>query len=60
VLRQLFDEQKGFYAKQADAADKILATGESKWNESLPRADFAAMTMLVSAVMNIDAFVMER
>ena len=60
MLRQLFDEQKSFYAKEAGAADKLLATGESKWDESLPRADFAATMMLVSAVMNFDEFVMLR
>jgi hypothetical protein len=51
VLRQLFDEQMNFYAKEAGAAEKLLAMGESKWDESLPRADFAATTMLVSAIM---------
>ena len=60
LLAQLFDEQKSFYAKEAGAADKLLATGESKWDESLPRADFAATTVLVSAVMNFDEFVMQR
>jgi hypothetical protein len=60
MLRQLFDEQKTFYGKESEAADKLLATGESKWDESLPRADFAATTMLVSAIMNLDEFVMER
>ena len=60
VLRQLFDEQKSFYAKESGAADKLLATGESKWDEALPRADFAATTMLVSAIMNFDEFIMVR
>jgi len=60
VLRQLFDEQRSFYAKEPGAADKLLATGESKWDEALPRADFAATTMLVSAIMNFDEFIMVR
>ena len=60
VLRQLFEEQKQFYAQAAGAADKLLATGESKWDETLPRADFAATTILVSALMNFDEFVMLR
>jgi len=60
VLRRLFDEQQVFYAKETDAAQKLLATGESKWDERLPRADFAATTMLVSAVMNFDEFVVQR
>ena len=60
ILQRLFDEQRTFYAEASDAADKLLATGESAWDQSLPRADFAATTMLVSAVMNFDEFVMER
>jgi hypothetical protein len=60
VLRQLLTEQKNFYAKDAEAAKKILSTGESKPDETLPRADFAATTMLVNAVMSFDEFVMER
>jgi len=60
VLRQLFEEQKSFYTRESGAADKLLATGESRWDESLPRADFAATTMLVSAIMNFDEFVVKR
>jgi hypothetical protein len=60
VLRQLFEEQRTFYAKETAAADKLLATGESKPDAALPRPEFAATTMLVSAIMNFDEFVMER
>jgi len=60
VLRRLLGEQKDFYTKDAEAAKKVLAIGESKRDGNLPPADFAAMTMLVSAVMNFDEFVMER
>jgi hypothetical protein len=60
VLHQLLAEQKRFYAQDGEAAKKLLSTGESKWDERLPRADFAATTMLVSAVMNFDEFVMLR
>ncbi len=60
VLRQLLAEQKSFYVKDAEAAKKILSTGESKWDESLPLADCAATTMLVSAIMNFDEFVTQR
>jgi hypothetical protein len=60
ILRQLFAEQKDFYTKESGEADKLLATGESKWDEKLPRADFAATTMLVNTIMNFDEFVMER
>ena len=60
ILRRLFYEQRAQFAKQPDSAEKLLKTGESAWDQSLPRAEFAATTMLVSAVMNYDEFVMER
>jgi hypothetical protein len=60
ILRRLFAEQKDFYTRVPAAAEGLLATGESKWDSALPRPDFAATTMLVSAVMNLDEFVMER
>ncbi len=60
VLRRLFEEQKTFYAKNDNDAKALLATGESKWDKTLPKAEFAATTMLVSAIMNFDEFVMER
>ena len=60
LVQRLLEEQKAFYTKEPDAADKLLTTGESVRDQSLPRADFAATTMLVSAVMNFDEFVMER
>jgi len=60
ILRRLFDEQRTFYAQESDSAEKLLATGESARDQSLSRAEFAATTMLVSALMNFDEFVMER
>jgi hypothetical protein len=60
VLRQLFDEQMNFYTIETGAAEKLLAMGESKWDESLPRAEFAATAVLVNAIMNFDEFVVQR
>ncbi|MSU57160.1 MAG: DUF1553 domain-containing protein [Pedosphaera sp.] len=60
ILRQLFSEQKNLFTKDDESAKKLLSTGESKWDESLPRADFAALTTLVSAIMNFDEFVVEK
>ena len=42
------------------AAKKLQGNGESKWDETLSAAEFAAMTTLVSAIMNFDEFVVER
>ena len=60
AMRRLFEEQRSFYTRETAAAEKLLATGESKPDAALPRPEFAATTMLVSAIMNFDEFVMER
>jgi hypothetical protein len=60
ILRQLFTEQKNLFTRQADEAKKLLSIGESKWDESLPLADFAALTTLANAIMNFDEFVVAR
>ena len=60
ILTRLFTEQKILFAADTENAAKFLATGDSRWDDTLPRADFAAMTTLVSAIMNFDEFVVER
>lgn len=60
ILAQLFAEQKALFAQSPDDAGKLLSTGESKRDPSLPPAEFAAMTTLVNAIMNFDEFVVER
>jgi hypothetical protein len=60
ILRRLFSEQRAQFARQPESAEKFLDTGESAWDRTLPRAEFAATTLLVSAVMNYDEFVMKR
>ena len=60
ILAQLFAEQTAVFAKDTDGAKKLLAVGESKRDETLPPAEFAAMTTLVNAIMNFDEFIVER
>ena len=60
ILAQIFNEQKDLFVKDEAAAKKLLATGESKFDEKLPPAEFAATTMMVSAIMNFDEFIVER
>lgn len=60
ILSQLFAEQLDNFRFETDGALKLLNTGESKWDKSLPAAEFAAMTTLVNAIMNFDEFVVER
>jgi len=60
ILIQLFTEQKELFAKDETSAKKLLATGESKFDQTLPPADFAATTLMVNAIMNFDEFIVER
>ena len=60
ILLQLFDEQRQLYGRDAASAALWLSVGESSWDESLPRADFAAMAAVTAAIMNFDEFVVVR
>ena len=60
ILGEIFTEQRDLFAKDEPAAKKFLATGESKFDATLPPADFAATTLMVNAIMNFDEFIVER
>ena len=60
ILNQLFAEQEQLFVANTESATKLLATGASSWDQTLPRAEFAATTTLVSALMNLDEFIVER
>jgi hypothetical protein len=60
ILARLFAEQRTLFEGSSDDAVKLLAVGESKSDGTLPRAEFAAMTALVNAIMNFDEFVVVR
>ena len=54
MLLKTFNEEKAFFAKTADAAKQLLATGEKKRNESLDASAHAAMTIIAGIIMNLD------
>ena len=60
ILARLFAEQKDLFARNPDEAARFLGVGDSPWDETLPRADLAAMTTVVSAIMNLEEFVVVR
>jgi hypothetical protein len=60
ILLRLFEEERRLFARDADAAGKLLTVGESPSDASLPRAELAATTTVVSAMMNLDEFVVLR
>jgi hypothetical protein len=60
LLAQLFTEQRAIFARAPASAEAFLSTGASAWNRTLRLADFAATTTVVSAIMNLDDFVVLR
>jgi hypothetical protein len=60
IMAQLLDELCRGYASDPAAAKKLLGTGEMVWASELPAPDAAALTMVVSTLMNYDEFVMKR
>lgn len=60
ILERLFREEHAEFRRDPDAAAKLLAVGESQRDSALPPAELAAMTTVVSAIMNFDEFVVLR
>ena len=52
--------QRGAYASDPAAAEKLLKIGERKADSSLPAPEVAAMTVLVQVILNSDAVVWKR
>ena len=57
ILSRLFKEQQAIFAAHPGDAVKLLAVGESRTGNEVRPVDLAAMTMVVSAIMNFDEFV---
>ena len=60
ILSRLFKEQQAIFAAHPDDAVKLLAVGESAASHEVQPADLAAMTSVVSAIMNFDEFVVMK
>jgi mono/diheme cytochrome c family protein len=60
ISRQVYEEQLRFFEQHPEGAVALLKTGAAPWDEALPAVDVAATTLLVSAVMNLDEFVVLR
>jgi hypothetical protein len=60
ILARLFAEQRALFARDPAGAAAYLAVGESKADATLPPAEFAATTAVVSAIMNLDEFIVVR
>jgi hypothetical protein len=60
ILARHFAEQRALFATTPDNATRLLGVGASPWNEALPPVDLAAMTAVVSLIMNVDEFSVPR
>jgi hypothetical protein len=57
ILSRLFKEQQAVFTAHPDDALQLVAVGESRRSQDLEPVDLAAMTTVVSAIMNFDEFV---
>jgi len=54
ILESAFNEEFDNYNKNTEAAAKLIATGESKRDESIDKAEHAAWTIVASMLLNLD------
>jgi hypothetical protein len=60
ILARLFTEQRDLFGRNLDEAARFLGVGDSAFDATLPRVELAAMTTVVSAIMNLEEFVVVR
>jgi hypothetical protein len=60
ILARLFDEQRAVFLAHPGDAGKVIAVGESRADAAVAPVELAAMTAVVSAIMNFDEFVVTR
>jgi hypothetical protein len=54
ITRKSYDDFRRYYTEHGADAGKLLGTGEKKPDPALATADYAALTMLTSELMNLD------
>ena len=54
VVQRLLDKSLAAYQHDTAAAESLVSVGDSKPDEKLPRAEFAAWTLVASEIMNLD------
>jgi hypothetical protein len=60
LLTDLYTGQQAEFARDPQAADKLIHIGDSKPDPTLPSADLAAATILAQTVLNLDATIWRR
>ena len=56
VIRSTWNDMRSHYAGHPQEAAELLGHGESAPDPMLPPADFAALTLVVNQVFNLDEF----
>ena len=54
IVAQSYKDYLNYYDSKPEDAAKLLSVGESKADAKLPKAEFAAMTMVANEMMNLD------
>ena len=54
ILTSAYNEEHANFSKNTEAANKLLAIGESKRDESINAAEHAAWTIVASMLLNLD------
>ncbi len=54
LSRKAYRDYLGYYGAHPDQAGKALSVGDSTADETLPKAEFAAWTMVANQLMNLD------
>ena len=54
VLRGVYEKFLGKYSADSEAAEELLAQGESPLNELLDRAELASYAGVASLILNLD------
>jgi hypothetical protein len=60
LLEKLYTQMRAQYARDKDAALKLLSVGEHRRDRTLDPADVAASTMVATTIMNFDEAVYKR
>lgn len=60
ILLSLYEEQLDSFQKNSKQAAALLKTGNAPQDNSIPKAEHAAMTVLVNSIMNLDESVRKQ
>lgn len=60
IVHELHDQQQRYFEAEPQRSAEFLSVGETKSPDQIKRSDLAALTMVISTLMNFDESVMKR